>query len=64
MVNLNNLNFCVSLQEEEVSWDSTQQSRTEESLMWEAKLQEMMTTMRKSKRRLEGNYQELGSTGE
>jgi len=32
------------------------QSRAEENLMWEEKLEEMMKTMKKSKRRLEGNY--------
>jgi len=32
------------------------QSRAEENLLWEEKLEEMMKTMKKSKRRLEGNY--------
>ena len=32
------------------------QSRAEENLMWEEKLEAMMKTMKNSKRRLEGNY--------
>jgi len=31
-------------------------SRAEENLMWEAKLEEMMMTMKKSKKKLEGSY--------
>ena len=48
--------FPLQYNENTYSQYEATKARAEENLMWEAKLEEMMMTMNKSKRRLEGSY--------